>query len=69
MSTDPSDQSRREQTAAWNAASLIMAGVAFWGGLGWLVAEWAGNRIFLVVGLLLGSAAALYLVWVRYGRA
>lgn len=69
MSTDPSDQSRREQHAAWDSAGLIMAGVAFWGGLGWLVAEWAGNTVFLVVGLLLGSAAALYLVWVRYGRA
>lgn len=69
MNSDPSDQSRREQTAAWNAASLIMAGVAFWGGIGWLLSQWAGNRAFLVVGLLLGSAAALYLVWVRYGRA
>jgi ATP synthase protein I len=69
MSNDPSEESRREQHAAWNAVSLIMAGVLFWGGLGWLAARWLDNRIFLAGGLLLGMGAALYLVWVRYGRA
>jgi F0F1-type ATP synthase assembly protein I len=69
MSNDPSEESRREQHAAWNAVSLIMAGVLFWGGLGWLVARWLDNQIFLAGGLLLGMGAALYLVWVRYGRA
>jgi hypothetical protein len=47
----------------------MMAGVFVWGGLGWLVAEWLDNRIFLMLGILLGMGAALYLVWVRYGRA
>jgi F0F1-type ATP synthase assembly protein I len=69
MTPDPSDDSRREQANAWNAVSLMMAGVFVWGGLGWLVAEWLDNRIFLMLGLLLGMGAALYLVWVRYGRA
>lgn len=69
MSDDPSDESRREQNAAWNAVSLIMAGVLFWGGIGWLVARWLDNQIFLAAGVMLGAGAALYLVWVRYGRA
>ncbi|HEX6232504.1 MAG TPA: hypothetical protein VFZ63_05210 [Jiangellaceae bacterium] len=69
MSNDPSDEARREQNAAWHAVSLIMAGVLFWGGLGWLAARWLDNQIFLPAGLLLGMGAALYLVWVRYGRA
>jgi ATP synthase protein I len=69
MSDDPSEISRREQHAAWNAVSLIMAGVLFWGGMGWLAAQWLDNQIFLAGGLLLGMGAALYLVWVRYGRA
>jgi ATP synthase protein I len=40
-----------------------------WGGVGWLVSEWLDNRVYLVLGILVGAAAALYLVWVRYGRA
>ncbi|HEX6325103.1 MAG TPA: hypothetical protein VFZ72_00905 [Jiangellaceae bacterium] len=68
MSDDPSDESRREQNAAWNAVSLITAGVLFWGGIGWLVARWLDNQIFLAAGVMLGAGAALYLVWVRYGR-
>ncbi len=69
MTDHPSEESRQEQNAAWHAVSLIIAGVVFWGGLGWLAAEWLDNRIFLVGGLLVGMGAALYLVWVRYGRA
>lgn len=68
MTPDPSEYSRREQANAWNAVSLIASGVLVWGGVGWLVAEWLDNQIFLMLGLLLGAGAALYLVWVRYGR-
>jgi ATP synthase protein I len=62
------EQNRRAQNQAWDAVSLIAAGVAFWGGVGWLLSEWLGNRLFLMFGLLLGAAGALYLVWVRYGK-
>jgi ATP synthase protein I len=62
------EQNRRAQNQAWDAFSLIAAGVAFWGGVGWLLAEWLGNRLFLMFGILLGAFGALYLVWVRYGK-
>lgn len=69
MSTDdPDDVGRREQSSAWNAFSLVVSGVAVWGGVGWLVSEWLNSRVFLVLGLLVGTGAALYLVWVRYGK-
>lgn len=69
MSTDdPDDVRRREQSSAWNAFSLVVSGVAVWGGVGWLVSEWLNSRVFLVLGLLVGTGAALYLVWVRYGK-
>lgn len=69
MSRDKSEEARREQANAWNAVSLLIAGVLVWGGVGWLVAQWLDNRIFTMLGLLLGAGAAMYLVWVRYGRA
>lgn len=69
MSPDPSEESRREQAAAWNALGLIIAGVLLWGGLGWLVAQWLENQLFVMLGLLIGVGVALYGVWVRYGRA
>jgi ATP synthase protein I len=62
------DQTRRDQNSAWDAFSLIAAGVAFWGGVGWLLSEWLDNRLFLMFGILLGAFGALYLVWVRYGK-
>jgi fatty acid desaturase len=64
----PADQTRRDQNQAWDAFSMIAAGVTFWGGVGWLLSEWLDNRIFLMLGILLGAAGALYLVWVRYGK-
>ena len=69
MAADPSDgPDRRGEADAWAALSLIIAGVVFWGGVGWLVAEWLDNSIFVMLGLLLGMGGALYLVWLRYGR-
>jgi ATP synthase protein I len=62
------EQNRSAQNQAWDAFSLILAGVAFWGGVGWLLSEWLDNRLFLMFGILLGAFGALYLVWVRYGK-
>jgi ATP synthase protein I len=62
------EQNRRAQNQAWDAFSLIAAGVAFWGGVGWLLSEWLDNRLFIMLGILLGASGALYLVWVRYGK-
>ena len=54
---------------AWGAMGLVTSGVFFWGGAGWLVSQWLHNRIFLMLGLLLGMFGGLYLVWFRYGRS
>jgi ATP synthase protein I len=65
-SSDPSG--RKGQADAWGAFGLVTSGVLVWGGVGWLLSEWLDNRLFVMVGLLVGMAAALYLVWFRYGR-
>ena len=38
-----------------------------WGGAGWLLDRWLDMRLFFPVGIILGMAAAIYLVVARYG--
>lgn len=70
MSAEENDDLRRRDHAnAWDAFGLIASGIAVWGGVGWLVSEWLDNTVYLMLGLLVGMGAALYLVWVRYGKS
>ena len=76
MSPDPSDSGhssepdgRKGEADAWGAFGLMVSGVAVWGAVGWLVSEWLDSRVFVMLGLLLGMGASLYLVWFRYGRS
>lgn len=70
--TSPDDQSRdmgrKGEADAWSALGLVIAGVLVWGGIGYLLSERLDNRLFVLVGLLLGMGGGLYLVWYRYGR-
>ena len=59
----------RESDDAWGALSLIISGIALYGGVGALVGWWVGSPLPIVIGMVLGMAGAMYLVWVRYGRA
>lgn len=67
----PDDAAARErrkgQADAWNAFGLVVSGVLVWGGVGFLVGAWLDSALPRVVGLLVGMAAGLYLVWLRYG--
>lgn len=72
---DPTDDevakraSRRESDDAWAATSLLLSGVAVWGGAGYLLARWLDAPLLTMVGLLVGTATALYGIWFRYGRS
>jgi F0F1-type ATP synthase assembly protein I len=48
--------------------AYLSAGVGFWGGVGWLVDRWLGTSFVVGIGLLLGAAAGIYLVYLRFGR-
>jgi F0F1-type ATP synthase assembly protein I len=45
----------------------MISGMAVWGGAGWLLDRWLDTRVFLPVGIILGMAAAIYIVVARYG--
>ncbi len=47
----------------------MISGMAVWGGAGWLLDRWLDVRVFFPVGIILGMAAAIYLVVARYGSA
>jgi F0F1-type ATP synthase assembly protein I len=47
----------------------LLAGIVVWGGAGWLLDRWLGfDGLFVPIGMLLGVGAAIYLIYVRYGR-
>lgn len=59
---------RKGEADAYGALGLVISGVLVWGGAGFLVSERLDNPVFVMLGLLLGMGAGLYLVWFRYGR-
>lgn len=59
---------RQGEADAWNAFSYLLSGMLLWGGVGWLLSLWLGSRAFIGLGLMVGVASGLLLVWYRYGR-
>lgn len=53
---------------AWSVLAHLLTGIGVYGGIGYLLDRWWSTGFLTPVGLLLGAAAGLYLVWVRYGR-
>ena len=52
----------------WSITSLLVAGPAVWGGIGYGADRLLGTFAFLPVGLVVGFATAFYIIWVRYIR-
>lgn len=55
--------------AAWALTGTLVAGIAVWGGLGYLADRLLDLRwLFLPIGMVLGAGGGIYLVYLRYGR-
>ena len=52
----------------WAVISYLLGGVILYGGIGWLLDEWLGTRGFVAGGIVLGAAAGVWLVWLRYSK-
>ena len=50
----------------WSALSYLISGVMLWGGAGWLVDAWLGTHVFVGLGIVLGAAGGVAMVWLRY---
>ena len=52
----------------WTALGYLIAGIGFWGFVGWLVDHWLKTRgIATGIGILVGAGAGIYLVMRRLG--
>jgi F0F1-type ATP synthase assembly protein I len=64
----PEPQGAGSDGQAWSIVSYLLSGLVVWGGVGWLLDRWLGTSFLVLIGLLVGASASLYLVWLRYGR-
>jgi hypothetical protein len=52
----------------WAVLGTLLAGICVWGGIGWLVDLWLGTTFVRAIGVIVGAAASIYYVTVRYGK-
>jgi F0F1-type ATP synthase assembly protein I len=68
LDRDNLNHSRNEEGALWSIVGYLLSGLIIWGGIGWGLDRWLETNYFLLVGMLLGAGASIYLVWLRFGR-
>lgn len=54
---------------AWTVIAYLLSGLLLWGGAGMLLDRWLGTEFLVLIGMLVGGGAGLYLVYIRYGQA
>lgn len=64
----PSETAKADALGATVLAYLI-TGPALFGGLGYLLDRLLGTGVFVVLGIIGGMAASLYVIWLRYGTS
>lgn len=55
------------ESDGWAVVGTLLAGIAFWGGLGWLLDLWLGTNFIKAIGVLVGAAGGIYLVVLKVG--
>ena len=60
---------KRGMDTGLRVLSILISGLAFYGGLGWLLDRWLQTSWMLPVGIIVGTVAGVYLVIARYGRS
>lgn len=66
----PDDRkSHVSDATAWSMIATLVAGPATWGGIGWVIDHLLETeRIFTLVGVIVGFVTSIYVVYTRYGR-
>jgi hypothetical protein len=68
------DQSRgggspQPPSDAWTALSYLLSGFLLFGGIGWGLDALLETGVFTPIGLLVGGAASVYLIYIRYVKS
>ncbi len=50
----------------WAAFGYLVAGVLFYGFVGWLLSIWLHSDFWIPIGILVGAGFGMYLVFARY---
>lgn len=66
MAQQGADHQKFRTGDPWYAFCYLVAGVAFYGLLGWLGDRWLGTSFLVAVGILLGAGLGVYLTWSRF---
>jgi hypothetical protein len=56
----PDDTPRRDP---WRSFGYLVAGVAFYGAVGWGLDRWLGTSFLVAVGILVGAGLGIYMTW------
>jgi ATP synthase protein I len=60
---------RDSQNAGWTIFSYLIAGMLFYGGLGWLIGHFTHIALLFPIGALVGLGLGIFGVIYRYGRS
>ena len=61
-------QGHSGQNEGWSVFGYLIAGMAFYGGIGWLVARWTQLAFLFPVGMLVGLILGIVLILYRFGK-
>jgi ATP synthase protein I len=59
----------QDENAGWTLFSYLIAGMAVYGAIGWVVGRWTYSELYFPLGMLVGLALAIVLIIYRYGRS
>ncbi len=54
--------------AGWAIFGYLLSGMAFYGGLGWLIGRWTHIALIFPIGMLAGLGVGVFAVIYKYGR-
>jgi ATP synthase protein I len=57
------------QNAGWTIFSYLIAGMLFYGGLGWLISHFTHIALLFPIGALAGLGVGIFAIIYRYGRS
>jgi F0F1-type ATP synthase assembly protein I len=65
-SSPPPDAPDQGGGDPWAAFGYLVAGVLFYGIIGWLLSIWLNAEYWIPIGILVGAGFGIYLVFARY---